>query len=269
MLAIRLLLRRVNPERDSYPTERRNELARDPHPIERRSELARDQFRFEAFRTRYVGASLLAIFSLLAILAAPSLASADASCKVLDPELQDRYEGGCVNGLAEGEGRASGRASYEGGFHLGMKNGQGQKRWANGDSYSGGFGNDKRNGRGTYRWVSGAWAGEQYQGDYVDNRRQGFGIYTWPTGDRYEGPWDKDAMTGPPTPMMIQRNRARAGALKELGKPGLTVCKLETLGIGNVAKRAAKVTAVKGEALEILQDGEARIVDPFGWYPCP
>lgn len=207
---------------------------------------------------------------LIAVLAVvPSLARADASCKVLDAELQDHYEGACVDGLAEGEGRASGRASYEGGFHAGMKHGLGEKRWANGDRYTGGFSNDKRNGRGTYRWANGPWAGEQYEGDYVDNRRQGYGIYTWPTGDRYEGPWGKDAMTGPATPMMIQRNRARAAALKALDKPNLAVCKLEAVGIGSVAKVQARVTGVKGEALEILQDGQSRTVDPFGWYPCP
>ncbi|WP_417068882.1 MORN repeat-containing protein [Niveibacterium terrae] len=207
---------------------------------------------------------------LIAVLAiAHSLVRADESCKVIDPELQQHYEGPCVDGLAEGEGKASGRASYEGGFHLGMKHGLGEKRWANGDRYTGEFRSDKRHGRGIYRWAHGPWAGEQYAGDYVENRRQGFGIYTWPTGDRYEGPWDMDAMTGPPTPMMIQRNRARAAALKALGKPGLAICKLEAVGIGNVVKVEAKVLALKGDVLDILRDGAARTEDPFGWYPCP
>ena len=213
--------------------------------------------------------SLLAILTMAVLAIAPLTARADAQCKVIDPELQASYEGGCVNGFAEGEGRASGSAHYEGGFHLGMKHGQGEKRWANGDRYTGEFSNDRRNGRGIYRWAHGPWAGEQYQGDYVENRRQGFGIYTWPTGDRYEGPWDKDTIIGPPTAMMILRTQARSAALKELGRPDLRICKMETVGIGNVVKVEAKVLAVKGEVLEILRDGAARTEDPFGWYPCP
>ena len=35
------------------------------------------------------------------------------SCKVLDPELQSSYSGPCLNGLAQGEGRASGIAEYD------------------------------------------------------------------------------------------------------------------------------------------------------------
>jgi hypothetical protein len=36
------------------------------------------------------------------------------NCKVLDPELQGFYAGGCEMGLAEGLGHARGRAEYQG-----------------------------------------------------------------------------------------------------------------------------------------------------------
>src|SRR5205807_8657360 len=56
-------------------------------------------------------------------------------CRVLDPELQGRYAGPCVNGLAEGQGSARGAAQYEGGFKAGRKHGKGVKTWPNGDRF--------------------------------------------------------------------------------------------------------------------------------------
>ena len=58
-------------------------------------------------------------------------------CGVLDPELQGSYSGGCVKGLAEGEGEAMGAANYKGGFRAGRKHGMGVKTWPSGDRYSG------------------------------------------------------------------------------------------------------------------------------------
>ena len=69
------------------------------------------------------------LFFLIAILPI----SAFGQCRVLDPELQGSYTGGCANGLAEGEGMASGSAQYSGGFQQGKKHGKGAKTWANGD----------------------------------------------------------------------------------------------------------------------------------------
>src|SRR5688500_16617172 len=58
---------------------------------------------------------------------------AQSPCRVLDPELQGSYRGPCVNGLAEGEGAASGAAEYRGSFRGGRKHGHGVKTWPNGD----------------------------------------------------------------------------------------------------------------------------------------
>jgi hypothetical protein len=41
------------------------------------------------------------------------------ACKVLDPELQGSYTRPCVNGLAQGEGYATGSATYRGHFKAG------------------------------------------------------------------------------------------------------------------------------------------------------
>ena len=51
-------------------------------------------------------------------------AQAEVNCKVLDPALQGRYEGPCLNGLAQGLGEAVGGATrYRGDFVAGRKHG--------------------------------------------------------------------------------------------------------------------------------------------------
>src|SRR5258708_12794013 len=62
-----------------------------------------------------------------------------ADCRVIDPELQDLYEGGCRNGLANGTGYARGTAQYQGEFRKGLKHGKGVKTSAWADRYAGGF----------------------------------------------------------------------------------------------------------------------------------
>src|SRR5512134_3733525 len=86
-------------------------------------------------------------------------------CKVLDPELQAQYRGGCRNGLAHGTGAAIGLATYEGEFRNGMKHGLGVKTWPWGDRYAGQFADDRKHGAGIYTWGTGTqWAGERYEG---------------------------------------------------------------------------------------------------------
>ena len=83
------------------------------------------------------------------------------ACRVLDPELQGTYAGPCVNGLAEGEGVATGTAEYRGGFQAGRKHGHGVKTWPNGDRYEGEFVADGKDGYGVYVWGQGPWQGER------------------------------------------------------------------------------------------------------------
>ena len=48
-----------------------------------------------------------------------------ANCVVKDADIAGSYSGDCKNGLANGQGKASGRDVYEGGFRDGMKEGKG------------------------------------------------------------------------------------------------------------------------------------------------
>ena len=57
---------------------------------------------------------------------------ATAVCKVIDPELQGSYEGGCRNGLASGYGVAKGSAESQGQFVRGLKERKGGKTRARG-----------------------------------------------------------------------------------------------------------------------------------------
>jgi hypothetical protein len=177
------------------------------------------------------------------------------TCKVLDPELQASYSGPCVDGLAEGIGRASGTAEYVGGFKAGRKHGRGVKTWPNGDRYEGEFVADHREGYGSYTWGGGAWQGERYDGEYVADRRQGYGIYWWPSGDVYSGPWQNDAQTGPATEMMRARARHAAELHAAVAKEGKKVCREMPVGM------AARAGARRGGGIEGEHVG-VRIDDP-------
>jgi hypothetical protein len=147
-----------------------------------------------------------------------------AACQVLDPELQASYSGPCVNGLAEGRGRASGTADYAGEFRAGRKHGHGVKTWPNGDRYSGAWQDDRRQGRGSYVFGRGAWQGERYDGEFALDRRHGAGTYRIASGDVYSGPWRDDAAVGAPTAMMVARARFDA-ELRKVMTPGRVVCR--------------------------------------------
>jgi len=160
-------------------------------------------------------------------------ADAHAACRVLDPELQGSYVGHCVNGLAEGMGIAKGSAEYVGEFKGGRKHGWGVKVWPSGDRYVGQFVDDAKQGMGLYVHGPGSpWAGDSYSGEWVADRRNGRGVYQWASGERYEGTWDNDRMTGPPTPMAIQRGRHQRAVERYVKKPGIKVCREVSVGIG-------------------------------------
>ena len=200
------------------------------------------------------------------------------TCRVLDPELQGRYSGACVNGLAEGEGVASGSAEYRGAFQAGRKHGHGVKTWPNGDRYEGEFAADQKEGYGSYQWGKGPWEGERYDGSFAADRRQGHGTYWWPSGDVYDGPWQGDRPTGPGTEMMRARARYAAEALAAVGKPGQKVCREMTVGIGGRDWVRGVVVGVEGEHVGVrIDDPGAHAHFPRGdtvwdlartWTPC-
>ncbi len=217
----------------------------------------------------------------LAILSFPAWAG---GCRVIDPELQGGYAGPCVNGLAEGEGYATGIATYRGGFKAGMKDGQGVKTWPNGDRYRGGFVEDRKQGRGTYTWGRGPWQGERYEGEFEHDQRNGTGTYRYASGDVYQGEWKDDVPTGAPTPMMLAQRRFRAESRKAVAKPGQKVCRSMPVGIARHDWIRGTVVGVNGDRVGIriddpgshgemvsgveIKKGGVVWDEPYGWTPC-
>ena len=199
-----------------------------------------------------VGLALVA-----AAISATGTAADVATCRVVDPELQGQYSGGCVNGLAEGAGSASGVARYDGQFKAGRKHGKGVEVWPTGDRYEGEFSDDRKEGRGIYVWGSGTpWAGEKYSGSFRNDKREGAGTYEWPDGERYTGVWKADRVAGTPTPRMLARQHDERVRLAAVSKVGATVCR--KIPVGSVVQDWVwgRVASVNGEELRV------RIVDP-------
>ena len=189
-----------------------------------------------------------------------------AACKVLDPELQGSYEGGCLNGYAEGQGDARGRATYTGAFVAGRKHGAGVKTWpATGDRYEGEFSEDRKHGTGMYVWGSRSpAAGERYTGGYRADLRHGYGVYEWPNGERYAGPWDGDTPTGAPTRGMIARARAQAEHAAVAGIPGAKVCREVRVGVATLETLRGTVLAREGESIRVRIDDAGQIEHVIG-----
>jgi hypothetical protein len=119
-------------------------------------------------------------------------AAEKASCKVLDKDIADSYEGECLNGLANGKGKARGKDSYEGFFYKGLEQGEGVYRWASGDVYSGEWKEGKRTGWGKLTLPNGA----TYEGEWKEDVCDGNGSYNWPNGAYYEGGWKNNKRDG-------------------------------------------------------------------------
>jgi hypothetical protein len=204
--------------------------------------------------------------------------NANAQCRVLDPELQGSYSGGCANGLAEGEGVARGAAEYRGGFRQGRKHGQGVKSWPNGDRFEGSFVDDRREGFGIYTWGRGKWAGERYEGGYSNDQRHGYGQYRWSSGDYYAGPWENDVASGPPTPMMLARRKYEEETRAAVAKEGVKACREVTGGLGKTEWIRGIVVAVNDDQVGVRIDepgrqgrfkvGETIWDEPTAWIPC-
>ncbi len=96
----------------------------------------------------------------------------NGDCKVLVPELDGAYEGGCRDGLAQGKGTASGTDAYSGGFRKGYPNGKGTYTWASGNVYKGEWNMGKREGNGVFTGkfhgkdtvMSGVWKNDDFMG---------------------------------------------------------------------------------------------------------
>ncbi|MFA5663569.1 hypothetical protein [Castellaniella sp.] len=218
--------------------------------------------------------------------AAPQQAASGATCRVLDPELQGgTYEGGCQNGLAQGQGVARGASGawYRGGFEAGRKSGHGTKLFANGDGYTGGWQADQRAGEGRYEYgPHSPWRGDVYQGGWANDRREGAGTYIFfPSGDRFSTRWQAGQPLGEGTTTATRRKRAAQDLAPVLGQVGLRVCSTSTEGAGPGHRAQGVVRAVVDDRIQVELDGDSpvlrRSADPqlnprwevmTDWRPC-
>jgi len=98
--------------------------------------------------------------------------AAQESCKVLARGLQGTYTGECKEGLAHGDGTATGLDTFEGHFSKGLPNGFGTYKWNTGAVYTGQWKKGLRHGRGKYTYLSnekeitedGLWKNDKYKG---------------------------------------------------------------------------------------------------------
>ncbi len=222
------------------------------------------------------------IFVLTILLALANTGTA-GTCRVVDPELQGFYEGGCRKGLAHGSGYARGTAEYQGGFRRGLKHGNGVKTWPWGDRYEGDFVADRKHGKGMYVWGPGSpWAGERYVGDYLNDRRHGWGTYYWLTGDRFEGLWKEDDRYG--YTVMELRRQAAEKARSEALMPGTQVCSWASIGIAIEVRQVGLIESVGENTVRVRllrvegggdsaaagapQPGALLKAAPADWFPC-
>lgn len=87
-------------------------------------------------------------------------------------EISGSYKGECLEGLAEGKGRAKGDDVYEGSFHKGLPEGKGEYTYKNGSVYSGEWKNGLKHGKGKFKYeingksttLAGYWVDGDYKG---------------------------------------------------------------------------------------------------------
>ena len=102
---------------------------------------------------------------------------AQDACKVSMKALEGKYEGGCKDGKASGEGKAEGVDRYSGNFKNGFPDGAGEYTWANKDRYVGNFRKGQLEGKGEMYYatksgrdslVTGYWKKNKYVGIYEE-----------------------------------------------------------------------------------------------------
>lgn len=111
-------------------------------------------------------------YFLLVVFFFPIFLSAQSNCKVLLPEIDSVYGGKCKKGLANGQGIALGKDSYEGKFKKGWPDGFGVYTWSTGEVYEGNFLEGVKDGEGIYRFFAngkdtvlvGLWKDDVYIG---------------------------------------------------------------------------------------------------------
>jgi len=132
------------------------------------------------------------------------------------------YEGEFVNGKMHGHGsyQFSNGNKYDGEWAENKMTGSGVWTSPQGDKYVGDYIDGERHGFGCYtfsdgdsyegEWVHGERTGQGvmksatetpgvfsvFEGEFVQGKRHGFGLYKYANGNRYEGAWSENQMTG-------------------------------------------------------------------------
>ncbi|MBI3140215.1 MAG: hypothetical protein HYZ15_16690 [Sphingobacteriales bacterium] len=135
------------------------------------------------------------LFLLLFLSGSPFIFSQD--CRVLTDSLKGTYSGGCKNGLADGEGTATGTDRYTGHFKKGVPYGSGRYTWKNGDWYEGEWKDGKPDGPGTRsrKNNNGKEQPEILTGFFKDGEYRG----------KYEKPYEMEMLTNNFTSISIKK----------------------------------------------------------------
>lgn len=145
-----------------------------------------------SFKNWQMVTGYLLIAIIVSLLPSISTAQAEPTCKVLDTDIRVNYSGDCLNGLADGNGSASGKDEYTGQFKFGLKQGKGRYKWSNGAVYDGFFESDNLNGKGVLTKAN----GDRYEGDFVNGKYSGNGTFSDANGARYEGGFVNNKQSG-------------------------------------------------------------------------
>lgn len=110
----------------------------------------------------------------LAVFAISVLHIQAQDCKVKLEAISGTYEGGCKKKMADGDGVAKGKDTYEGKFKKGLPHGKGTYTWENQNVYEGMFVKGKMEGEGKFtsksddEVITGFWNDNEYIGKDKD-----------------------------------------------------------------------------------------------------
>lgn len=107
--------------------------------------------------------------------------SQEVDCKVLLPNISEKYIGKCKNGLAHGKGIAFGIDTFKGNFTNGLPNGKGIYIWKDNITYTGRWKNGRMHGKGKLNFnkdsvLIGYWQNGEFLKSEITKSPQAFSI---------------------------------------------------------------------------------------------